>query len=134
MRPAIAAIAVLGIVACAPRQDAPILVETPGRSGVVMPTTDLSLEDAVARAVADLARRVGGTESAIEVIRAGAVDWPSSALGCPQPDRMYATVLTPGYEIVLEVHGGEYHYHAGRRGEPFLCPRERLESPAATRY
>ncbi|HSN71810.1 MAG TPA: hypothetical protein VLT59_09870 [Steroidobacteraceae bacterium] len=120
------------LTACAEPRDAPILIESPGRSGVVMPIENPSLQQGADRAMADLAQRLSVPKAEIRLVSARSVDWPSSALGCPQPDRMYATVLTPGYEIVLETRGKQYHYHAGRQGEPFLCPSERREPPAAT--
>ena len=130
MRRFIAAVVLVSATACTSTQHAPVLVESPARTVVVMPIDDPSLEDAAQRAAADLSQRLSTPRSAIRIVSAEAVDWPSSALGCPQPDRMYMTVLTPGYRIVLAAAGVEYHYHAGRQGEPFLCPEGRRESPA----
>jgi hypothetical protein len=118
------------MTACTSTQQAPVLVGSPGRTGVVMPIENPSLQEATERAVADLSRRLSISGSTVRIVSADAVDWPSSALGCPQPDRMYMTVLTPGYRIVLEADGAEYHYHAGRQGEPFLCPADRNQGPA----
>jgi hypothetical protein len=52
------------------------------------------------------------------------VEWPSSALGCPKPDMMYLTVITPGFRVVIEQGGQQYAYHAGRDGAFFLCRSE----------
>jgi hypothetical protein len=52
------------------------------------------------------------------------VEWPSSALGCPKPDMMYLTVMTPGFRVVIEQGGRQYAYHAGRDSAFFLCEPE----------
>ena len=57
----------------------------------------------------------------ISVISNEEVEWSSSALGCPKPDMMYMTVITPGFRIVIEQGGTQYSYHAGRAGNFFLC-------------
>ena len=49
------------------------------------------------------------------------VEWTSSALGCPKPDMMYMTVITPGFRVVVEQGGQQYSYHAGGDGAFFLC-------------
>jgi hypothetical protein len=75
----------------------------------------------VVAAKADLAERLGVDETQITVISAESVDWPNSALGCPEPGRAYSQAITPGYRIVLAVDGATYAYHASRNGSPFLC-------------
>ena len=84
----------------------------------------------------DAARQAVAAQAGVDVERvvvreAIAVEWGSAALGCPQPDMNYATVLTPGAFILLEVDGTLYRYHASRDGEPFPCPDDRAEPPAA---
>ncbi|HYF63411.1 MAG TPA: hypothetical protein VD886_11395 [Herpetosiphonaceae bacterium] len=59
--------------------------------------------------------------AAIRVVSADEVEWPSSALGCPKPDMMYLTVITPGFKVVVEQGGTQYSYHAGSDGAFFLC-------------
>lgn len=42
--------------------------------------------------------------------------WPDASLGCPEPDRIYAQVLTPGYAVLLSCGKDEYEYRTdGRR-------------------
>ena len=67
----------------------------------------------------------------VVIKEAGTVQWASAALGCPEPGMNYATVLTPGVLIRLEVDGKAYRYHASSEGEPFPCPDDRAEPPAA---
>lgn len=71
----------------------------------------------------DLARRLGVDAQAIAVVRTEAVDWPSTALGCPEPGMVYAQVITPGYRVVLEHGGRQYTYHTDRRQRFVLCTR-----------
>jgi len=120
----------LGLVACAAAPDSPVLVETPERTGVVTPIESPSMNERSRLAVQDLAARLPIPVEQIRLVSQRAVEWPSSALGCPQPDRMYMTVLTPGYHIVLETGGATYHYHSGDQGAPFLCSEARREPPA----
>lgn len=138
---------------CTPSRDAPILMETPGHTGIVTAAAGvspeercrqaspapvetpagLSLEDQCRAAVRDLIGRLNVSVDRVQIASSAYVDWASSALGCPQPGRMYLTALMPGVEIVIAVEGSHYHYHAASLAEPFLCPDERREPPARTR-
>jgi hypothetical protein len=72
-------------------------------------------------AVADLAVRLGVDAGSISVVSAEEVTWPDRSLGCPQPDMLYAQVLTNGSRIVLEHDGTRYAYHSGAGRGPFYC-------------
>ncbi len=86
---------------------------------------ELATDDLVARFKQ---RQAGNVD--IKVIEAERVTWRSSALGCPQPDRGYLMVLTPGYLIRLNAEGQTWEYHSTLRGPPFLCePPGSIESP-----
>ena len=78
----------------------------------------------VARARADLARRLGVDPEALEVISAEEVTWPDGSLGCPEPGMSYTQALVDGSKVVLQYDGRVYVYHAGTDAEPFLCPSE----------
>jgi hypothetical protein len=84
----------------------------------------------VQAAKADLAMRLGIDQSRIAMVSAETVDWPNASIGCPEPGRAYAQVLTPGYRIVLRVGSATYHYHASSSGAPFCCASP---APAAAR-
>jgi hypothetical protein len=47
-------------------------------------------------------------------------DWPDSALGCPQPGRAYAQIVTPGYIVTIDTSDlateVEVHTDGGSRG------------------
>ncbi len=68
----------------------------------------------------ELAGKLATTPDRIRVVKAEPVLWPDTSLGCPQPGMMYAQVITPGYQFVLEYEGKQYNYHAGR-GHLILC-------------
>ncbi|MDA1316418.1 MAG: hypothetical protein O3B87_00160 [bacterium] len=52
----------------------------------------------------------GVTPPMITVLSFTPTDFPDSSLGCPQPDAMYAQVITPGYQVILAANGSEYDY------------------------
>lgn len=68
-----------------------------------------------------LAEQIGVTPGEVTMVSAEAVTWPDAALGCPDPEMMYAQVLTPGYRIVLESGGQTYTYHTSERDQLVLC-------------
>jgi hypothetical protein len=69
----------------------------------------------------DLAKRLSISESGINLVRASAVNWSDSSLGCPQPGMAYAQIITPGYLVLLSDGSRQYEYHAGRDQLPFYC-------------
>ena len=88
-------------------------------------------ETAIALAKEDLAERLGVAVGKITVLGAEAVEWPDTSLGCPQPGKMYAQAITPGYRIILKVGGEQYEYHSDREGRQLvLChdDKERIEA------
>jgi len=66
----------------------------------------------VAQAKADLAQRLDLSADQIEVQRVEATEFPDASLGVPEPDKVYAQVITPGFVIELTVAGQVYRYHA----------------------
>jgi hypothetical protein len=100
------------------------------RAGVVNANAPLAGPAAAARA--DLARKLGVDESAIEVVSVREVTWRDGSVGCPQPGMQYPQVLVNGSQIVLRHAGDEYHYHSGRGREPFYCasPQPPLDADA----
>jgi hypothetical protein len=77
-----------------------------GDDGTAMP--DLY----VAQAVADLAARGRVRESDVTVVDVRRTEFPDASLGMPEPDMMYAQVITPGYIIELALEDAVYTYHA----------------------
>ena len=79
------------------------------------------LEGLVEAAKADLAQRLSISASDILVAEAKEVVWPDGSFGCPQPDMLYAQVLTPGYLIKLQYDVRDFEYHAGKDRSLTYC-------------
>ncbi len=80
-------------------------------------------EAVVGLAVAELAQRLGVDTRRITVLGVEAVQWPDASLGLPEPGKVYAQVITPGYRIQLEVDGKVYELHGDTQGH-FVMARD----------
>jgi hypothetical protein len=80
---------------------------------------------AIGPAQTDLAKRLNVPLDQVQLVSAEAVDWPDASLGCPQPDMMYAQVITPGFKLTFRVNGQQYTYHGDNSGRAFLCEQGR---------
>lgn len=69
----------------------------------------------VEKCKADLAKRLEVEAKTIEVTEVKEVTWPDAALGMPEPGKMYAQVLTPGYRIILKSGNSEHLYTASAK-------------------
>lgn len=56
------------------------------------------------------------SRSAIELQAHDAATWSSTALGCPEPGRSYAQIVTTGYEVMLSILGEQAIYHVDQTG------------------
>ena len=94
---------------------------TPASTALALPTEpvgtmimdDTALTRLIERAKEDLAHASGADSDAVTVVSAEEMEWSDASLGCPDPDAMYAQVITPGYLIVLESDGGTVNFHTG---------------------
>ena len=73
-----------------------------------------SKEDVVARARADLAARLGVSESEVQKESVEQADFPNTALGAPARDEMSGMMMTSGWRIRLGAAGKSYEYRADR--------------------
>lgn len=73
-----------------------------------------SREDAVARARADLASRLGVSEAQVREESVEEADFPNTALGAPVGDEMSGMMMTSGWRIRLSAAGKTYEYRADR--------------------
>lgn len=71
-------------------------------------------DDAVRRARADLAERLGVSEDEIKEASIEETDFPDLALGAPLEDEMSGQMLTRGWRIRLRAGGGEHEYRANK--------------------
>jgi hypothetical protein len=90
-------------------------ISTPSTSGSADQTTGIPAEaqEITSLAQKDLAERLGIATDAVKVVSVKAMQWSDTSLGCPKPGMAYATVITPGYKIVLEAEDKMYDYHTG---------------------
>ncbi len=78
-------------------------------------------ETVVKLAKEDLARRMNIDKEKIVVAEIESVDWSDASLGCPEPGKMYAQVITPGYRILLSYEKEKYKYHSDKENRVVFC-------------
>jgi hypothetical protein len=76
---------------------------------------------AVRWATADLARRLKINEREIALQKVIPATWSDTSLGCPEPDRVYAQVLTNGYVVLLSCRQDVYEYRTDTAGKILVC-------------
>ena len=108
--------------------------DDPGGDGVRVVTgsattgrIDAAQADLAKLAIHTLAQELGVAEDRITVDTIRAIDWRDSSLGCPQPDRAYLQVITPGHRITLRVDGQFYFVHEAN-GRAFVCRKSKAVS------
>ena len=74
----------------------------------------LSKEESVRRARADLAKRLGVSESEIKEEKVEQADFPDMALGAPVEDKMSGQMIATGWRIRLNAAGHPYEYRADK--------------------
>ncbi len=92
----------------------------PGSASPVAGSTPIAQE--IAPVISAIAADLDVPPTSLQVVTVEPHDWPDSSLGCPQPDMLYAQVITPGYVIVVEVSGERFEYHTDERGNIVRCP------------
>lgn len=93
---------------------------TPGR-GSLTPAVPPGAAGVVNAALADASTRLGLPRASLQVERVEQKDWSDASLGCPEPGRLYAQVITPGYLIVVSGGGRSVEYHADTAGRIVTC-------------
>lgn len=88
------------------------------------PVEESVLQTLITQAQTDLASRLDIKINEITLLDAQPVNWSDSSLGCPQPEMMYAQVITPGYQIMLAVNERSYAYHTDETSHVIYCPQE----------
>jgi hypothetical protein len=113
-------------------QGSPNSEPSAGAESRMSPEIKMKVDEQLAFAVSDLAQRLGVEEDTIGAAAVRQVTWRSGALGCPEPGLSYTQALVPGLLIILQVGEEGYGYHARQGGQPFYCPRERVEMPISS--
>ncbi|MCY3989749.1 MAG: hypothetical protein OXF50_00810 [Caldilineaceae bacterium] len=112
---------------------------TPASADLTLPTQsvgDMLMDDdalttLIERAKEDLVLATGAASDAITVVSTEEMEWSDTSLGCPDPDTMYAQVITPGYLIVLESDGNTFNYHTAADPEGPLVQCTEDGTPAS---
>ena len=84
-------------------------------------TMDPGAQQAVDAAIALAVSRLGARRDQVRFVRVERRQWRNAALGCPEPDMMYAQVITPGYLVILSVGGQQVEFHTDTRGRAVTC-------------
>jgi len=118
----------IGLAACVP--DSPVTSEakTATLQGAIQ-QLDNGDRDIARLAAETLAGELNINVAKIEVDTVRAVEWRDSSIGCPQPDRAYMQVITPGHKITLRVDGKLYFVHESK-GRAFICKRQKTKAVA----
>jgi hypothetical protein len=74
----------------------------------------LSKEDAIKRARADLAQRLGVADREVKEDSVEDASFPDAALGAPVEEEMSAQMITPGWRIRLSAGDKGYEYRANK--------------------
>ena len=90
----------------------------------IMENLDAQGRETVSMAREELAGELGIAVDGIDVVMAEKTRWSDSSLGCPEEGKMYAQAITPGYQVILEVDGQQYDYHANDQGLLKLCEQK----------
>ena len=80
------------------------------------PTPDETLPAVAAAARRELAARFEIAPEDIEVVAVTPAEWPDSCLGAGGQDEVCAEVITPGYEVVLQLSETQYTYRTDQTG------------------
>jgi hypothetical protein len=90
-------------------------------SGAPAAATPQAVSPELVPIVAAIAKDLGVSPDAVQIVSTERKTWPDRSLGCPKPGQMYAQVLTPGYLVVVEVNGTRSEFHTDERGNVVLC-------------
>jgi hypothetical protein len=86
------------------------------------PSPTIALLPAPVQAALDLAAETYAVPpEQITVLSFTERPWPSTALGCPQPGISYAQIVTPGYQVELDIAGRRLTYHTDMQTTVINC-------------
>ncbi len=108
------------VVGCRPITATPGSVATAPAAAATAAAPELSAaeQSLVTTATEQVAQQLGVEPSAVQLVSVEAVEWPDASLGCPQPDMMYAQVITPGYRLAYTVNGKAVEAHTDNQQPP----------------
>lgn len=86
-------------------------------TGQAIVICDLKTQSQAGPAVEYLTEELGISAGDIEILSVETYEWPDASLGCPEPGKSYAQVVTTGYRVLLRARGEEYELHTDREGQ-----------------
>jgi hypothetical protein len=72
--------------------------------------------EAVIEAMSALAAQVGVPVQQVQLVEFTHREWPDSCLGAADPNEACLQVITPGYQVILEVNGARYEVRTDETG------------------
>ncbi|HEY3108438.1 MAG TPA: hypothetical protein VGL23_06780, partial [Chloroflexota bacterium] len=85
--------------------------------------TGMTPEQIGEAARAEAARALNVPVDQVTVERVDPVDWRDSSLGCSEPGKVYAQVITEGFRVVVNVGGQRREVHTDAAGRRLVfCP------------
>ena len=104
---------------------APAPTPSPSPTPTVVPTPSPPVALALAKAM--LISKLGVNSDEVRVVSAEQVEWPSSALGCPEPGVAYLAVIVSGWKFTL-AHGDQtFEFHSDESGSNVVDCTERAD-------
>jgi len=94
------------------------IAETAEKAAAAAPALDATTQALVDGVIAQVVAQFGVDANSLQLVSVEAVEWPDASLGCPEPDMMYAQVVTPGYRIVLDAQGQTIELHTDAQQPP----------------
>ena len=95
-------------------------------TSVIRPTLT-PIPEAVTTLIGRLIVQLELNRSDIELLGLEPATWPSTALGCPEPGRSYAQIVTSGYRVALRILDEQTIYHVDESGMAIVeCEGEPL--------
>lgn len=68
------------------------------------------------------AQKFGVSLDRVKIIKLEPVEWPNACIGASQPDEMCAQVITPGYQIQVDINGRTYIMNSDASGKVIRIP------------
>lgn len=87
-------------------------------------TSSISQDQAVELAKADLVNSAGADSESIEVTSVEMKEFGDASLGCPKEGELYAQIVTPGYQILLQSNDTDYDYRVSKDGSSVVMCSE----------
>lgn len=81
-------------------------------------------------AMALFASDSGSPAADLKLLSYAPADWPDTSLGCPEPDKSYVQVSTPGWKLLIDRRGEAYEFHTDRDGVSIVnCTALKAQDP-----